>query len=188
MTKGTKSILFGVHQFLWHPFTVWLAWIYLYRALPGWRECICILVHDWGYWGKVNMDDELGETHPLLGAKIAHKLLDKGDDHHYFNLVLLHSRHYAKQLGTEPSKLCWADKASIIFEPWWLYLPRAWASGELAEYRMLADRGGFVWLEMKDRVWFAWLKERLKKLAREKRGNAVAYMNCQSFYTTGGPS
>lgn len=24
-TMGARSLLFGVHQFLWHPFTVWLA-------------------------------------------------------------------------------------------------------------------------------------------------------------------
>lgn len=26
MRIGTKSILFGVHQFIWHPVTVYIAW------------------------------------------------------------------------------------------------------------------------------------------------------------------
>ena len=46
-------------------------------------------------------------------------------------LVLLHSRRYAKVHGLEPSKLCWADKLSIMYDPEWFYLLRARASGEL---------------------------------------------------------
>ena len=128
MKTGTKSILFGIHQFLWHPVTVWVAWVWLYRKLPTFKESICIIIHDWGYWGKTNMDDEEGERHPELGAKIAGWLFDypmvftlpaalwiRTTDYH--DLCLLHSRHYARNAGREPSKLCWADKLSIIFEP-----------------------------------------------------------------------
>ena len=74
MKTGTKSLLFGVHQFIWHPVTVLIAWIWLYKRFPSWRELICMFVHDWGYWGKTNMDDEDGEKHPELGANIALKL------------------------------------------------------------------------------------------------------------------
>ena len=57
------------------------------------------------------------------------------DDH--YELCLYHSRHFAKTADAEPSRLCWADKLSILYEPWWLYLPRAWAS--LQGYRRLVD-------------------------------------------------
>lgn len=198
MKKGTKSILFGVHQFLWHPLTVFLAWIWLFRSLPTWREAVCIVIHDWGYWGKANMDDEEGEKHPELGADIAHKLLDERvvqygfecpggrlisfrsrtlKENTFHDLCLYHSRHYARNAGVEPSKLCWADKLSIMFEPWWLYLPRAWASGELSEYRAIAAGTGFISLSASNREWFAWLQKRLVKLGKEKRGDVVTYTN-----------
>lgn len=171
MKTGTKSLLFGVHQVVWHPITVAAAWIWLYRRLPTWKEMLCIIVHDWGYWGKANMDDDAGETHPEIGAKLMGKLL--GPEYH--DLVLLHSRHYAKTLGRDPSKLCWADKMSIAFEPWWLYLPRAWLSGELFEYRQVAAYSGFLPLEKSHREWHDWCRARLMKLGREKRGDVVGY-------------
>lgn len=181
MTKGTKSILFGVHQFLWHPFTVWLAWIYLNRTFPTWRECVCIVIHDWGYWGKENMDDEKGETHPELGARIAHRLFDSSDEKlnegAYGCLCLYHSRHYARKDDSEPSQLCWADKYSIHFEPWWFYLPRAWLSGELQEYRTIADKAGLVPKEKTHREWYALIQAKLKVLGKAKRGEAIAYAN-----------
>lgn len=184
MKRGTASILFGVHQFLWHPFTVFIAWMRLYRKFPTWREAVCIVVHDWGYWGKEKMDDEEGEKHPELGAKIAGWLFDyplaaapwiKTTD--YYDLCLLHSRHYARNAGKEPSRLCWADKMSILCDPWWLYLPRAWASGELQEYRIIAAETGFCPLSASNREWFRWLQGRLEKLGREKRGDVVTYAN-----------
>lgn len=171
MKTGTKSVLFGVHQFAWHPLTVWLAWIWLYRKPPTWRETVCIVIHDWGYWGKACMDDEEGEKHPEVGARIAGALF--GQEFH--DLCLYHSRHYARNAGMEPSKLCWADKLSIVFEAWWLYLPRAIASGELAEYRKAA--AGFLPEGASNRVWFRWVRDRLATLGREKRGNAVPYVN-----------
>jgi hypothetical protein len=161
MRVGTKSLLFGVHQFLWHPLTVILAW----RKLYGWpsaRETVCILVHDWGYWKAADMDGEWGMNHAELGAKIAGSLF--GDA--YYDLVLLHSRRLARELGATPSKLCWADKASILFEPEWFYLLRARASGELAEYR---DKAAWqVRIEESDGKWFKWLKRDLAKAALAK--------------------
>lgn len=173
MKTGTKSLLFGVHQFAWHPFTVWLAWIWLFRKLPTFKETICIVIHDWGYWGSAHMDDERGERHPELGAKIAGYLFGGK----YDRLCLFHSRHYARNFNSEPSPLCWADKLSILFEPWWLYLPRAWASGELAEYRQIANDTGFMSLEVSHREWHSWIRERLLTLGKEKRGDAVEYAN-----------
>ncbi len=162
MNVGTKSLLFGVHQFAWHPFTVWRAWRHLYGENPTWRECVCIVVHDWGYWGCANMDGDEGARHPVLGAEIAGWLLGPA----YHDLVLLHSRSLAKCLGREPSKLCWADKFSMLYDPEPLYLLRARLTGEIAEYRRHAME--HVSLGANDRTWLRWLKARLCALAAEK--------------------
>lgn len=71
MKVGTKSLLFGVHQFIWHPITVARAWRRLHRKWPTLAECICIFVHDWGYWGCNDMDGPEGKNHPKLGARLA---------------------------------------------------------------------------------------------------------------------
>ena len=173
MKRGTASLLFGVHQFLLHPLTVFFAWVWLYRQLPTWREAVCIVIHDWGYWGRSNMDGAEGELHPELGARIAGRLF--GQEYH--DLCLLHSRHYARRVGKEPSRLCWADKMSILCEPWWLYLPRAWASGELYEYRAIADEAGLLPVSASHREWYRWIQDRLGTLGKERRGDAVAYVN-----------
>lgn len=51
MTMGTKSLLFGVHCFFIHPFTVAIAWTRLYGFPLDPRIWLSFLVHDWGYWG-----------------------------------------------------------------------------------------------------------------------------------------
>ena len=173
MKVGTKSLLFGVHQFVWHPITVTLAWHDLYGRWPSWKNLICIIVHDWGYWGKPNMDGPEGEDHPLLGAHIADTLFGW----EYYILCLFHSRHYARKYDEYPSLLCWADKFSIKYEPWWLYLPRAWLSGELFEYRKVASDAGFFPLWLSHRDWFVWIKDRLTTLGTDMRGDAVPYVN-----------
>lgn len=162
MKVGTKSLLFGVHQFAWHPFTVWRAWRHLYGSSPTWRECVCIVVHDWGYWGCSNMDGEEGEAHPNVGAAIAGRLFGPA----YHDLVLLHSRSLSKRLGREPSKLCWADKFSMLYDWEPFYLFRARLTGELAEYR--ANAMHHVSLTASDRTWLRWLKARFATMAAEK--------------------
>jgi hypothetical protein len=158
MKIGTKSLLFGVHQFFWHPLTVFRAWKRLYGR-PNLRESICILVHDWGYWRAGDMDGSIGGLHPELGARIIGRLFD--DAHR--DLVLLHSRRYARGRGLEPSKLCWADKLSIMYDPDWFYLLRARASGELDEYRHQA--GYHIPIQQSDRAWLRWIKKRSAKSA-----------------------
>jgi hypothetical protein len=170
---GTKSILFGVHQFIWHPITVFMAWVFIFKRFPSPKEIFCIIIHDWGYWGREQMDDEDGETHPELGANIALRTMGR----RYHDLVLLHSRHYARKLNRDPSILCWADKLSIIFEPWWMYLPRAIASGELKEYRALAATAGLVDKNATHREWHTWIRSKLSKLAKEKKATATPHMN-----------
>jgi len=135
MRLGTKSILIGVHQFLWHPITVYLAWLDLY-GWPKWWEIVCILVHDLGYLGKSEMDGPEGHSHPELGAKIAGLLCGERG-----RLECLgHSRSYAESRGIPTSKLCWADKWSPMFDPTHFYWLRGVASGEIAEYRITFPR------------------------------------------------
>lgn len=160
MNVGTKSLLFGVHQVFWHPFTVWRAWRHLYGA-PTWRECVCIVIHDWGYWGCPNMDGPEGELHPYVGAALAQDLF--GPEYH--ELVLGHSRYLAKKMGWQPSRLCWADKLSMAYEPTWFYLIRARLSGEILEYRTKAHDRGFIPLMAKHSAWHRKLVQHLKGLA-----------------------
>lgn len=170
MTTGTKSLLFGVHQVLWHPITVLLAWIHLY-GLPNWKELVCIIIHDWGYWGKAKMDDAEGETHPRWAAHKAMKWFGV----EYFVLCLYHSRHYAKRHNKEPSRLCWADKLSFLYDPWWFYLPRAWLSGELTEYREMAEKRGDCGNRKTAREWHKHMRNVMWMLAIQKKGDATPY-------------
>ncbi len=77
MKIGTKSVLFGAHLWWLHPLFVAVAWTKLYGFPLDWRLWLCFYVHDLGYWGKVNMDGDEGETHVELGARIVHQLCDK---------------------------------------------------------------------------------------------------------------
>lgn len=131
MKTGTKSVLIGAHQFIIHPIEVYLAWKKLYKVRPTFKEIICIIVHDWGYFGKSSIDGDDGRLHPHLGGKMAGKLFDE----EYAILCYCHSRYYAKILNLKPSKLCWADKYCLVNEPWWLYIPRVILSGEIHEFR-----------------------------------------------------
>lgn len=162
---GTRSLLFGVHQFFWHPFTVYRAWKVMYNS-PTWKEMICIIIHDWGYWGKRNMDGKEGIKHPEVGAKIAGWLLGK----EYHDLILYHSRQYANKHGVKPSKLCWPDKLSILFDHKSFYLFRSRLSGEIIEYRENAKQ--YFSLELTDDEWFDWLEDLFIELAILNQGDA----------------
>ena len=90
MRIGTRSLLFGVHQLVWHPVVVMLAWRNLYGQWPNWQELVCIIIHDWGYWGCPNMDGPEGENHPWWAARQA----DRWFGEEFKKLCLYHSRHY----------------------------------------------------------------------------------------------
>lgn len=102
MNVGTKSVIFGIHQFFLHPFLVTISWAMFYGKLPTFKEALCIFFHDFGYIGKPNMDGEEGEYHPELGGNIIHFILDV----EYSKLTLYHSRSYAKKMNMPISKLC----------------------------------------------------------------------------------
>lgn len=160
MTIGTKSVLYGAHCVLLHPWFVALAWWKLYGFPWDPRLWVAFFVHDLGYLGKPNMDGTEGEAHPLVGARIMSALFDwwaidktavfvtenwtldrrpVADRRHRFGtwgrFTLLHSRYFAKALGLPPSRLCVADKLAISLTPAWLYLPMVRATGEIHEYR-----------------------------------------------------
>lgn len=153
---GTKSVLFGVHQFIWHPITVALAFCKVHRRLPAWWEMIGIIFHDSGYWGCTDMDGESGLSHPRAGAFLAARIcgvfsMERAWDVYF--LCLYHSSNFARERGATPSDLYLPDKVSILFDPAWFYLFRARLSGELDEYiyreclkqkRMFTDE---EWLE-----------------------------------------
>ncbi len=78
MKQGTKSILFGCHQFIWHPLFVIIGWTLYHNRFPKFWELICIIVHDWGIWGINYLDDPKNKLdHPRFGANIAEKYLGK---------------------------------------------------------------------------------------------------------------
>lgn len=149
MKIGTKSVLFGAHQFLIHPWFVAWAWWQLYGFPFDVRLWVAFFVHDIGYIGSPNMDGPEGEAHVELGGSIMHWVCDRcfglrnpdsSRRYHWKMFSILHSRFYAKKLGLNPSRLCCADKLSTALEPWWLYLPRVIVTGEINEY--MAKAGG----------------------------------------------
>lgn len=151
---GTRSVLWGAHCFFIHPFFVAAAWWKLYGRPAEWPLIVAFIVHDLGYWGKTAMDSDSGERHVELGAYIMTVLfdpvvtLDNFDDYALIEFdngtwhllgkwgmfSLLHSRYYSKKMNLPVSQLCVADKLGVTLEPWWLYLPRVFASGEIYEY------------------------------------------------------
>lgn len=116
---GTKSVLFGAHCFLLHPWFVAFAWWRLFGFPWDPRLWVAFVVHDLWYVGKPNMDGPEGEFHPLLGARIMTRLFDRdrraihiGGGHGYAQLgvwgqfCLLHSRYFAKsRFGSGRSRL-----------------------------------------------------------------------------------
>lgn len=163
MKQGTKSVLFGVHQFLWHPITVARAWHQLYKRWPVWWEWVVIFFHDLGYIGCPDMDGDVGQMHPKRGADWAakivwrlqawgntlrHPILATFDENFRFNkwgegftlsnrarrLGLGHSRYYCEKVGCRLSPLFRADKLCTRFDPIGFYLLRARLSGEIKEY------------------------------------------------------
>lgn len=167
MKIGTKSILFGVHQFLFHPLAVCLAWRKLYRKWPRWQEAIAIFCHDLGYWGCPDIDGKAGKRHPYKGAQLTACLCNflVGRGWQYgstraewgyliYEFTLYHSRSLAKAHGASVSPLMAADKYCIMYEPRWFYLLRARLSGELQEFKQHAVDSGHLQPGVTDRQWF----------------------------------
>lgn len=140
MQPGTKSLLFGVHQFILHPLFLAVAWTKLYGFPFDPRLWVAFFVHDIGYWGMPNMDGEEGQQHPVLGGKIMARLFGK----EWGDFTRFHSRHYARLENQLPSKLCAADKLVLIVTPVWLYMFLVKLSGEWQEYVERAVAEDFI--------------------------------------------
>ncbi len=138
---GTKSLIFGAHQFVLHPLFVALAWRRLHGSLPR-DPCIwvALVVHDWGYWGLGDMDGEEGQHHPLRGANLMGRLFDRGQtdtcwEGDWWRFTGSHSRTFAAIWDLPHSPLMAADKLAAALYPRWLYALLCWLSGEYIEYR-----------------------------------------------------
>lgn len=167
MQIGTKSLLFGAHQFIIHPVFVAIAWWKLYGFPWDPRLWFAFFLHDIGYWGKPNIDGHKGNTHPYKAAIIMRKLFKEG---RWYRFCLYHSRFLADHHEQPYSRLCFADKLSMTLEPPCIYLPRVILSGEIKEYMGLTDtkyKDNKGILTTTKRIWFrsvckylrGWVKE-----------------------------
>jgi hypothetical protein len=130
MKMGTRSVLFGAHQFILHPIVLAVAWTKLYGFPRDPRLFIAFMVHDLGYIGKKNMDGDDGETHPFRGAAIMRLFFGKA----WGDFTLYHSRFYARRRNRPYSQLAVADKLAVTLVPAWLYVPMVSLTGEINEY------------------------------------------------------
>lgn len=131
MKIGTRSLLFGAHQFILHPILIAWSWIKLYGW--SWHPLLWLsfIVHDWGYWGRAAMDSEDGENHVFLGAKIVGFF--GGPKWEQFNVA--HSRFWCRRMSIPSSRLCIADKYTIALHPARLYIWMTRFTGEILEYK-----------------------------------------------------
>lgn len=174
MKIGTKSVILGAHCFLWHWVFVARAWWKLYGFPSDARLWIAFFLHDLGYWGKPNMDGPEGEKHVEWAARLMGRLFGS----EWSEFCLYHSRFYAKRDGQHFSRLCVADKLSIVMTPAWLYLPAVRATGEIYEYMRLAetrtDAGEPKYASMKlatssQERWFFDVQEYLRRWVQEHK-------------------
>ena len=134
MNIGTKSVLYGAHCAILHPWFLAVAWWRLYGFPWDVRLWASFCLHDVGYFSKRDMDGSDGETHVELGARIMALLFGES----WGAFTAAHSRYWAMRHGRQVSRLCVADKLAFVLAPDWLYLPMVRATGELAEYMLRA--------------------------------------------------
>ena len=173
MKVGTKSVIFGVHSILIHPFFVAWAWWKLFGFPWDPRLWVAFFVHDLGYLAKPNVEGRQGQEHVVLGGRIMGSLFGP----EWQDFVVCHSRYWAKRVGKKFSQLCVADKLAFVITPAWLYLQMARLSGELHEYMrvsserqlgsrvsdfelsLLRSRDPYVWLEGLKLYTRRWVEE-----------------------------
>jgi hypothetical protein len=184
MKVGTRSVLFGYHQFILHPLFVAIAWWKLFGFPRDPRLWVAFFVHDLGYWGKPNMDGPEGEQHPFVGARIMSRLFDRHIVLRFdskligmpplaiapwYCFTLYHSRFLAKAHLHKPSRLCIADKYAILIVPIWLQVLLTSLTGEIHEYMRGhngrtsgAGMSRLEWVEQMRTVIRAWMREHHK--------------------------
>lgn len=179
MQVGTRSILYGGHQFIVHPIFVALAWRKLYGRWPrDPRVWVAFIVHDLGYWGLPNMDGPEGEAHPLRAANWMGRRFDRQQtdicwEGRWWRFTAGHSRSFAQRIGIETSPLMRADKLATAMMPQWLYVALLWLSGEWVEYRDRWVAAGTYPGKPDDGIW-AWSSHLQANWSRFKDVNAVA--------------
>jgi hypothetical protein len=151
MPVGTRTLLFGCHQFIIHPVFVLLAsWrLFGLRYMMNWREWLAAFVHDWGYWGCADIDGIDGAHHPIrsVSGTIVSRILGT-----YMDITTAYNlRHYIQRHSwfaitkiymesiygvPEPflSRLYYSDKLGSAMVPSWLWATQAWLTGEGVEY------------------------------------------------------
>lgn len=164
MKTGTKSVLFGVHQFIIHPLMVLWAWLIIYRSWPKMHELAAILTHDLGYWGQPNMDGPEGENHPEISAAWWRGRFGDFGDRVAFE-ILGHSRFHAENNHIPLSKLFKPDKLSTALYPRVLYLILGNLSGEINEYMGLCKGGKYDELNKVGVTQWQWLIETQSHMA-----------------------
>lgn len=167
MRIGTRSVLFGAHQFLIHPWFVALGWWKLHgfgRVHIGhrtvlrtgnWRETVTVHMPVPEYaslwrpalWVAFFVHDIGYWGKPNMDGpegeqhpRVGAAIMVALFGEPWGRFVLYHSRFLAKQVGVTPSALCIADKLAIVYEPAWLYLPRVNLTGEVQEYMAKSSR------------------------------------------------
>ena len=123
MRMGMKTLLFGCHQFILHPLFTWRGWWKMYGKPPR-IMWLAFLIHDWGYWfmGEIDGDKDHHSYWAALSVAKHNPPLARE--------MMLHSRFAARELGQEPSRLCWADKMGTALMPSFLWAVLARLSGE----------------------------------------------------------
>lgn len=142
MTVGTRSVLFGAHCAVLHPFLVAAAWWRLYGFPCDPRLWVAFFVHDLGYWGSPNMDGPEGERHVLWGARVMSRLFDR----HWIRSRKLGDRVSIPNPLTMTCDAIWGSRTTADDPfPWrslCLYHSRFWAkrAGRRPSRLCLADK------------------------------------------------
>jgi len=202
LSIGTRSVLYGYHQFLIHPLFVAWGWWKLYGFPWDPRLWVAFFVHDLGYIGKPNMDGDEGEQHPWVGATIMGELFDYRDQFGHrrplrspftefigrpldfifgscphgmtwYCFAFYHSRFLCKRYETEPSKLCYADKLAIVIAPTWLQLRLMNFTGEIHEYMECKEQGRTNGEGLPQREWVEKMKDEVRGIVSEKTETCV---------------
>src|ERR1700690_2156613 len=146
MKIGTKTLLWGYHQFILHPLLVAAAWWKLYGFPWDPRLWVAFFIHDLGYVGKPNMDGVEGQQHPYWGAEVMCFLFDLTPPYDtWYKFTIYHSRTLANLYFAPLSRLGYADKLAFLYYPKWLLKILYALSGEGAEY--LINNGITDWGE-----------------------------------------
>lgn len=131
MTEGTKSYLFGCHQFFLHPLWILFAWRLEYGSWPRLWEIICIFLHDVGICGRQYMsDDEAKAGHWQLGGVIAQQFFLAWGlpkiARRSFDFIAGHCPH---ESGFPKSMMFRPDKRSYLVAPMWWKWWNYWVEG-----------------------------------------------------------